>query len=94
MMGSPFSIHTYLHNTVDQWQLADRNNCTTMPLDHNYQPRTTHFMDNPKLVIGERHLEAVSQVTVTGLTGHHDLIEINPNPTCLASSKQWWNPFG
>ena len=59
--------------SVDQWQLADRNNCTTMPLDHNYQPRTTHFMDNPRLIMQERHLEAVSRVTVTGLTGHHDL---------------------
>ena len=69
---------------MDQWQLADRNNGTTMPLDRNFQPGTTHFMDNPKLIMGERHLEAVSQVTVTSLTGHHDLSEISPDPTCLA----------
>ena len=69
---------------MDQWQLADRNNCTTMPLDHNYQPGTTHFMGNPKLIMGEGTLRWFLKSQMTGLTGHHDLSEINPNPTCLA----------
>ena len=32
----------------------------------------------------ERHLEKVFWVIVTGLTGHHGLSEIKPDPTCLA----------
>ena len=36
--------------------------------------------------MGERHLEAVSQVIMTGHTGHHD-------PACLAP-QEMWHPFG
>ena len=43
--------------------------------------------------MGERHLEVVSQVIVTGLTGHHDISEIQPQPNLSSSSKLWWNPF-
>ena len=39
--ASPY-CHSYLSVlTLGQWQLADRNNCTTMPLNHNCQPRTS-----------------------------------------------------
>ena len=55
-----------------------------MPLDHNYQPRTTHC-GLPKFIMGKSHPEVVFWVIVASLTGHHDLSEmINPNPAWLA----------
>ena len=42
---------------------------------------------NTKLIMGERHLEAVSRVIVTGHTGHHDLSVIQPQPNLSSSSK-------
>ena len=61
-------------------------------LKHN-QPRPTHFMSSPWLIIRERYLEAVSQVMMTGHTGHNDLSVIHPWPNLSSSSKPWQNPF-
>ena len=64
------------------------------PHSKHFWPRPTHFMDNPKLIMGERHFEAVSRVIVTGHTGHCDLSVIQPQPNQSNSSRLWQNPFG
>ena len=48
----------------------------------------------PKLIMGERHLEVVSWVIVTSLTGDCNLGWDQPWPNLSSSSKPWFNPFG
>ena len=47
-------------------------------------PKQHTLWTEHKIIMGERHLEAVSQVIMTGHTGHHDLSVVQPNLTCLA----------
>ena len=70
-MGSPYKQPYLSVLTVGQWQLADRNNCTAMPFNHNYQHGTKTLYGAQKFITGE----VVFGVTVTGLTGCHDLSE-------------------
>ena len=44
--------------------------------------------------MGERHLEVVCWVIMTGCTGYHDLSVIQSWPNLPSSSKPWQNPFG
>ena len=78
---------------MDQWQLADRNNCTTMPLNHGYQPRTNTLYGFQNSLLGEATMRQffesqwlTSQVIMT-------LASEQPQPTLASHSKQW-HPLG
>ena len=63
------------------------------PHSKHIQPKPTHFISSPWFITGERHLEVVSQVIVTGHTSHHDLSVIQSLPNLSSSSKPWQNPL-
>ena len=82
--GSPYQQSYLPVLTVGQWQLANRNNCTTMLLNHNYEPGTNTLYESQNSSLGEATLRQIFQVTVTSLKGYHDLSEWTiPNPHWL-----------
>ena len=85
--------HIITAQSVDQWQLADRNNCTTMPLDHNYQPGTNTLYGPQNSLLGEASLRQFFESWWPASQDIMTLVSEQPWPRRVSHSK-YWHPLG